>query len=130
VHCWVKKVLESGGIPRLRILEIVPDDQWEEAERRLIAKYRVTGQLLNLADGGAIPSQTKEQRRSAARASNMAQQAKGKEWAEFVRSKRDLARLLSVYMRQKAFTDAYLLRFDMRLRAADKPHLYGSWANL
>ena len=56
---WVNSVVESGKIPVLKVLEVVPDDQWEQAERRLIAEHRKTAKLLNLADGGAMPSQTK-----------------------------------------------------------------------
>ena len=41
-----------GCVPRLVILEHVPRNMWDEAERRWIAYYRERGNLLNVADGG------------------------------------------------------------------------------
>lgn len=42
----------------LRILEWVEPSAWQEAERRLIARHRSNGQLLNVADGGNQPKRS------------------------------------------------------------------------
>lgn len=132
VNRWVKSLVAQGKAPKLLVLERVPADQWEEAERRLIAEHRKTGRLLNLADGGAMPSQTKEQRRKAAKASNQAQQQKSPEWRRWVRAKQDLARLHTKFLKEggSSLKHAAALRFWMRIDAAKNPELYGSWASL
>lgn len=60
VNCWVKKLLSLGLKPQVVLLEAA--DDWVEAERRLIAEYRLKGRLLNLADGGDQPSCPREVR--------------------------------------------------------------------
>jgi hypothetical protein len=134
VNNWVKSLIEQGKAPVMKILEVVDADKWEEAERRLIAKYRQTCKLLNLADGGAMPSQTKEQRRKAAKASNAAQLNKHPAWRKLVKAKQDYARLHSRFSKDtnspSSLALAAKMRFMMRLWAADKPELYGSWATL
>jgi hypothetical protein len=134
VNNWVKSLIDQGKCPVMRILEVVPHEQWEEAERRLIAKHRETCKLLNLADGGAMPSQTKEQRRKAAKASNEVQMQRHPAWKKLVRAKQDYARLHSRYAKELdnpiSLSLAAKMRFMMRLWAADRPDLYGSWATL
>lgn len=82
VNRWVNKLILQGKAPVMRVLETVPADKWEEAERRLIAEHRKNSDLLNLADGGAMPSQTKEQRKKAAKAANEAFKQKPEALAE------------------------------------------------
>ena len=131
VNRWVKSLVDQGKCPVLKVLEVVEDDKWEEAERRLIAEHRKTANLLNLADGGAMPSQTKEQRKKAARASNELQKAKPEAWKKFVRAKQELARLHARFAKDpRSYKHAAHLRFLMRIDAAKDPELYGSWANL
>ena len=61
VCCWIKKLAQHGATPTMSILEWT--DDWIEAERRLIAKYRAENtNLLNIADGGDQPACTREQR--------------------------------------------------------------------
>jgi hypothetical protein len=131
VNKWVNALLESGKSPVMRVLETVAADQWEEAERRLIAEHRKSGRLLNIADGGAMPHQTKEQRKKAARASNEAQSRNPEAWKRFVRAKQDLARLHARFAKDpKSYSHAARLRFWMRIDAAKNPELFGSWATL
>lgn len=54
VHCWIRKLAESGLRPQIKVLETVAGD-WREVERRLRAEYRAAGKLLNVADGGDEP---------------------------------------------------------------------------
>jgi hypothetical protein len=130
VNNWVKALVEAGKAPVMKILETVAHEQWEEAERRLIAEYRKTCRLLNLADGGARPSQTKEQRKRAAKASNEAQQKNTPEWRRWVKAKQDIGRLHTRFLKEGAYFHAYKLRFFMKIDAAKDPELYGSWATL
>ena len=131
VNLWVRSLVASGKVPVLKVLEVVEDDKWEEAERRLIAEHRKTAKLLNLADGGAMPSQTKKQRKKAARASNELQKAKPEAWKKFIRAKQELARLHARFAKDpRSYKHAAHLRFLMRIDAAKDPELYGSWANL
>lgn len=134
VNRWIRSLIEQGKTPRLGVLERVPTDQWEAAERRLIAEHRKTSKLLNLADGGAMPSQTKEQRVRAAKACNAVQKSKPEVWRRFVKAKQDLARLHARFSRETkspvSLRLAAYLRFWMRIDAARDPELYGAWANL
>ncbi|MCO6445742.1 MAG: hypothetical protein J5J04_16840 [Anaerolineae bacterium] len=63
VYCWIRALAAKGMLPQLRILETVDAREWVAAERKWIAEFRGRApKLLNLADGGDQPSQTKEQR--------------------------------------------------------------------
>lgn len=57
---WVSALLSQGKRPELRILELAND--WEEAERRLIAEHQDEN-LLNVASGG-VPLWVDKARRS------------------------------------------------------------------
>jgi hypothetical protein len=55
VYRWVRKLLDSGLLPTMSILEVDCSD-WRKSERRLIADARSRGlRLLNVADGGDEP---------------------------------------------------------------------------
>jgi hypothetical protein len=50
---WINQLKSMGLEPELRILEVVPSDDWETAERHWIAHYRDSGaDLTNHTDGG------------------------------------------------------------------------------
>lgn len=55
VYLWINRLLKAGVVPAITVLETCGVDEWPDAERRLIAKYRANGDLLNLADGGDEP---------------------------------------------------------------------------
>lgn len=56
VNLWVRKITATGNMPAILILKTVPAINWEAEERALIAEYRAKNiDLLNVADGGAIP---------------------------------------------------------------------------
>jgi len=130
VYAWIRGLIFEGKMPLARVIEVVQDHEWEAAERRLIAEYRKTSRLLNLADGGAMPSQTIEQRRNAAKASNKAQKNQHPAMQKLNHAKREMARLRGCFMKSGSYFHAYLLKFHMRNAAADRPQLYGTWANL
>lgn len=60
VYSWIKKLQSEGLLPTMTVLEVA--DDWEEAERRLIALHRKTSKLLNVADGGDEPHCSTETR--------------------------------------------------------------------
>lgn len=60
---WISKCLREGRAPGMRVLCWVPENQWEDEERRLIAEHR-TPSLLNIADGGNQPKPSAEHRRA------------------------------------------------------------------
>lgn len=126
---WVKSLVDAGMAPRVVVLETVPDAEWEDAERRLIAKHRETSKLLNLADGGAMPSQTKTQRKKAARAAYNAIKS-NPAMLEVHKARMEMSKLLARFMKRGYFSHAYRLKFRMKCYAADKPDLYGCWASL
>lgn len=129
VHAWLRKLSAAEKLPAVKILAEVADDQWEAEERRLIAEHRKTADLLNLADGGAMPSQTAEQRKAAARASNRKQQA-NPALEKFNKAKLEMSKLHASYMKRGRFFHAYTLRFRMRCWAAYMPDLCSGWTRL
>jgi hypothetical protein len=134
VNRWVSGLISKGKAPVMRVLEVVSAEEWEIAERRLIAKHRASCHLLNLADGGAMPSQTKDQRKNAARASNKAQASKHPAEIAFIKAKQDMARLLARFTKDGHksgnYFHAYVVRFIMRCYYANDPEGHASWANL
>ena len=134
VNRWVKSLVENGRVPFMQVLETVAESEWEAAERRLIAECRKGSRLLNLADGGAMPSQTYEQRKRAAIASNRKQEAKSPAEIKFVKAKQDMGRLYSRFMKDGAKTGsyfhAYVLCFFMRAYYAADPKRHAIWASL
>jgi hypothetical protein len=128
---WVRSLIEQGKAPTLKILEVVPKDQWEDAERRLIAEHRKTCSLLNLADGGAMPSQTPDQRKKAAKASNKAQKELDPATRAVHKANFEISRLHARFTKQKAYYHVYKLKFWMRCYAADPDSLTpASWKAL
>jgi hypothetical protein len=131
INNWVRSLVQAGKLPVLKVLETVEDGKWEEAERRLIAHYRQSCDLLNVADGGAMPSQTKEQRRKAARASNLSQMKKHPAVRAVLKANFEISRLHAKFMKQGDFFHAYHLKFMMRCWAAEDPVLSpASWQTL
>lgn len=52
-NTWLKSLLSSGEMPRMQILEVVPADGWQEAEKWWIRLLRGQGvELKNCDDGG------------------------------------------------------------------------------
>lgn len=130
VNNWIRKMLADGKTPRVEVLEIVPIEQWEDAERRLIAHYRLTCDLLNLADGGAMPKPTIEQRQNSARAAYKAIATKHHGMLAVHKSRMEISKLHKNFLRKGDYKYAAKMRFLMRIWAADKPELYGCWAAL
>lgn len=62
VYMWLRKLIANNKKPVLVIVETAPADAWQDAEKRIIAKHRESGRLLNIADGGDEPHCSKQQR--------------------------------------------------------------------
>lgn len=50
--CWIKSLLVLGLRPSMTVLQEGFGEGWQDAERDWIAKYRESGRLVNLTDGG------------------------------------------------------------------------------
>ena len=125
---WIRGLTEQGKLPRLEVLETVDRASWQDAEKRVIAEYRKTAKLLNLADGGDMPSQTDQQRVKAARASNKAQAANPAQ-LRLNRTKRDFGKLYAQQMKRPGI-GSYFTRLTMKAYAAAYPDQFGCWAHI
>lgn len=83
VERWVKKLLDKGKRPVLKILEEVPLSEWEEAEMRHIAQYEY---LTNIAKGGNGPYSVSDETRKKISLAN-----KGRKFSEETLRKRSIA---------------------------------------
>ncbi|CAJ0803088.1 hypothetical protein LMG18090_04388 [Ralstonia mannitolilytica] len=120
VYCWIRKLAESGMVPRLEVLEQA--DDWAEAERRLIALSRARGdRLLNVADGGDEPFCPRE-----VRAENGRKVAAMRQIDPMQRRIWEIKRALSCALRDGYLSNA--ARAKLRLAAAKRPDLFGLWA--
>lgn len=127
IHQWVAGLLEQRKLPRLEVLETVPDSQWTEAEIRLIALHRQSSDLLNVADGGEIPFQTLPQRRKCAQTANKANAAASPAMKAFIDAKKAYARLATEHKKRGDITGYWRIRIKMHDWAMKNPRLFGTW---
>lgn len=124
---WINSLIAGGNLPVLKVIESVPQDQWEEAERRLIAHYRLSADLLNLADGGARPSMTKDQRKQSGIRLHKANSEKSPQEKNLIKAKQCYARLATQFRKSGDVFRYWCMRFKMHRMAVEKPHLFGDW---
>ena len=55
VCLWIARLLKGGKAPLIEVLEVCKTTEWKERERYHIAQFRLTHDLLNLAEGGDEP---------------------------------------------------------------------------
>lgn len=123
VYCWMRSLLADGLTPTIEVVQQVASDDWARAEIDLIAKLRADGvRLLNLADGGDQPSQTKEQRQSAGRAAVKAR-TKTPEAKRMYQLKHRIGILL-----RGGVSEA--VKAKLRYAATKRPDLFGEWVAL
>ncbi|MBB3010642.1 GIY-YIG nuclease family protein [Cupriavidus alkaliphilus] len=130
VYCWIRSLAERGLAPKMSVLCLVPADEWEVAERRTIAACRRQGcRLLNLAEGGDQPSQTKAQRAGAGRRAAKAVHSdplRKRIWE----LKKGLGSFLK-FAKDEGRHDSYeRIASKLRIVAAKRPDLFGEWATL
>jgi hypothetical protein len=131
VNRWIRGLLDDAKLPVLKVIASVPEDQWKDAERFLIAEARRTdADLLNVAPGGDMPSATPEQCVNAARAANAVIAKQDPRWRAFCSAKRDWSRLATSTRKEGDIFGYYCMRFHMQRRALDKPHLYPEWLQI
>ena len=106
VHNWLRKL---GQDPTMIVLEVVPEADWPNAERKWIAAHKGP-KLLNVAPGGDQPSQTPAQRSAAARAANRSAKADPALKA-FYDSVRGCKRMQTQCIKEGRFQSAYWLGF-------------------
>ena len=63
VYDWINKLGRLGLTPGVVVLVRCEPEAWPDTERRIIAEYRASGHLLNVADGGDEPHCPVEVRR-------------------------------------------------------------------
>lgn len=52
LNLWIKKLLDEGKYPEIKILEVTDDKHWAEKEIFWIKEHKKFDNLLNLTDGG------------------------------------------------------------------------------
>lgn len=62
VYRWFRKLAENNLIPIIEVIETCTVEMWPEVEIRLIAEYKKTSRLLNVALGGDEPYCSTDQR--------------------------------------------------------------------
>lgn len=55
---WLRTLKSLGNKPRIHALEVVPDDEWEDAERGWIRWAQARGVLFNVDPGGVFRDQS------------------------------------------------------------------------
>jgi len=80
-----------------------------------------------VADGGDRPSQTTDQRRQAAIASNRKQATKSPEMRLFIAAKQVVARIAARMFKEGDLLAWRSLKMYMHRKALQRPDLYGGW---
>lgn len=121
---WIKALRHRGLLPEIKVLQIVPEQYWEDSEKEIIANYRGLYQdLLNMQNGGQQPSVSAEVRADSAKrlARNIHDNPERKRlW--FL--KRQMGQLLREgYCSEK-------VKSKLRYAAMKNPKLFGLWAGI
>lgn len=122
VYAWIDSLLDSGLTPGLVVLDRVPAEEWEVAERAWIERLGASGMLTNIARGGVDIPATKEQRANAGRASVAARNVR------LWRVKQRFGATLRSATKSGDWFLAYKCRLYMHMFAALRPDLFGGWA--
>jgi hypothetical protein len=122
VYSWMRKLLNSGGVPALVILAECSQEDWPFVEQSMIAAKRLEGaKLLNLAKGGDEPF-----------CSTATRQANGRAVAKLRVSDERKARVYHLKRQVGLLLRAGLVsdsnKAKLRLAANKAPALFGIWA--
>lgn len=105
---WIWELYDRALIPKLKVLERVEQDEWERAERRHIAANKGP-HLLNVADGGAMPSNGKPKRKA------NRQDPERREFIEYAWRVRQLKTVRTQAIKRGDFDAAYKIKFHLGL---------------
>jgi hypothetical protein len=122
VYCWIRKMLESGELPKMAVLENVDDSDWQAAEKRLILEHRGP-KLLNLAEGGNEPFCSRD-----IRATNGRNNARAIHADPFRRRVWEMKLFMSQALKRGDCSEA--VKEKLRYCARKRPELFGCWANV
>lgn len=131
LYSWLAKCVRDGKPPIMKILVATTELDWDQCERQVIAFHREAGfNLLNVAEGGNMPSQTIEQRRNSAKRMNGKSQARSEHQKRITFCKRMLSmRLAQARKKQEVGMVEHVLGL-MRDLYASAPHICPEWANV
>lgn len=122
LYSWIRKLAASGLLPEMRVMSEVPEQDWPQEERRLIALHK-SRRLLNVAEGGDEPHCPMDVRQENGRKVAAARQSD-----PFKRRIWELKRELGGALKRGELKERHLAA--MRQAAQRAPHLFGSWAHL
>lgn len=128
VYCWFRKLAKEGLVPLAEVVEVC-SGPWQESEIRVIAQYKGTGRLLNVALGGDEPFCSKRQRAKNGRAVAATihnDPLQKKIW----RLKKDMGDSLR-FFKAHGMVDVYNKNVRrLKEYAAKCPELFSKWASL
>lgn len=134
VYHWIRSLLKKNAVPVIKVLEVADESTWVDAEIRLIAKFRASGRLLNLAEGGNEPYQTVEQRKKNALLMNALLMNRTEKEKALHQAKRRIASLYAEAKKDGKTSGDWSLAERMRLKMVElsesRPLLFRNWSDL
>lgn len=129
VYKWINSLMSEGLAPIMEVIRECTHDDWEHVEKETIASYRTTHDLLNVADGGAGPYKTREQKAESGRSNAKALHSDP-------RSKRiwELKRAMGQdlkFLRDNGMAEAHnRIVAKLKIAAMKCPRLFGGYLSL
>jgi hypothetical protein len=123
LYSWIKSLFGLGKVPELTILENCTEEEWRDAEIRLIELHKGSGKLLNLAKGGDEPFCDISVRR--ANGFNVVKKLHSDPQAKRIwKLKSFVGRELKLGNLPESF------KVKLRQAAQKAPDIFGQWANV
>ena len=123
VYSWIRKLASQGLTPTASIIEKCDNETWKDTEIRLIAEYRKTHRLLNVANGGDEPFCPMSVRQANGRnvsALRVSTEIKAKVY--------HLNQMVGILRHNGRITEAH--KDKLRYVAMKRPDLFGQWGNI
>ncbi len=122
VYRWMRLLFADGITPQAAVLAVTIGPEWEETEKAIIAQWKNSNPLLNIAIGGNMPNCPLEVRQANGRQAAISR-------TSTPRKKRiyELKRMIGMGLKRGWVSEAS--RAKLRLAAANSPHLFGCFAN-
>lgn len=129
LYDWMRS--HNGADATYVVLASAISDDWQSLEILMIAQYRNESKLLNLADGGNQPTQTKEQKsKNSIKLNHCSNPEEQRVWS----IKRRINTIITGWKKDKRYDsfDPHVEKVKAKLRycAWKRPDLFGSYASL